>query len=348
MNGQRTALWALALVALIAAIAYRIQVFSEPPASPPPKIVFVTGGMGPYWELTVAGAKAAAKKENIELDVRMPQVNASLAEQMEILAHLDGEPDGLALSPVDSEGQTHLINELADKMRVVTFDSDAELSERHSHIGASNFSAGRACARLVGDAVPAGGKIAVLLANQTQENLIDRKGGFRERIEQMTGDEGADGKPVEFTIVGYYEDGGDEAKCRENILEVLKENPDLACFVGMNAMHGPLLLQELKAAGQLGKLKLVTFDTEDETLDGIEQGYIHATIAQDPYKYGYEAVNTLVMLCKGEGTELPIVGRGATYVGVEAIRQENLQKFRDAMRGRQERAEGKEARKPAA
>lgn len=347
MNGQRTALWAIALVALIAAIAYRIQVFSEPPAAPPPTIVFVTGGSGPFWELTVAGAKAAAEKEKAELIVQMPESNANLEQQMAILARLDEKTDGLAISPTDSEGQTHLINELAEKMRVVTFDSDAKLSERHSHIGASNFSAGRACARLVGEALPAGGKIAVLISNQTQENLIERRGGFRERIGQMDGDEGADGKVLEYKIVAFVEDGGEEEKCRENIRQILKENPDLACIVGMNAMHGPLLLEELKEAGQLGKIKLVTFDAEDETLDGVEQGYIYATIAQDPYKYGFEAVNTLVKLCAGEGTDLPIVGRGATYVGVEALKQDNLQSFRDAMRGRAERAKAKEKEKAA-
>ncbi|HMQ28077.1 MAG TPA: acetyl-CoA C-acyltransferase, partial [Acidimicrobiales bacterium] len=60
----------------------------------------------------------------------------------------------------------------------------------------SNFSAGRTCARLVGEALPRGGKVAVLLINQTQENLIERKSGFAERIEQMSDDTLPDGTVV--------------------------------------------------------------------------------------------------------------------------------------------------------
>jgi ribose transport system substrate-binding protein len=351
MNGQRTALWALALVAVIAAIAYRIQVFSEPAPPPPAKILFVTGGTGPYWDLTVAGANAAAKRNKVELDVRMPPAQEGLAGQMEILTRIDDGIDGVALSPIDSAGQTHMINDLSDRMRVVTFDTDAKLSERHSHIGASNFSAGRTCARLVGEAVPRGGKVAVLISNQTQENLIERKSGFNERIVQMSDDKLPDGTVTEYTVVGYFEDDGNRGKCAENIAEVLKQNPELACFVGLNSMHGPVLLEELKKLGKLGQIKLVTFDADEATLDGIEQGYIHATVAQDPYKYGLEAVNTLVTLCQGEGTDLPIVGRGSTYLPVEAIRQDNLEPFRDAMRQREKAAGGKaeaKAEKPAA
>ena len=38
--------------------------------------------------------------------------------------------------------------------------------------------AGRVCARLVGEALPDGGKLAVFLATSTKENLLDRKGVF--------------------------------------------------------------------------------------------------------------------------------------------------------------------------
>ena len=117
-------------------------------------------------------------------------------------------------------------------------------------------------------------------------------------------------------------------------------------------MHGPILIEQLRELGQLGKIKLVTFDFDDATLDGVEQEYIFATIAQDPYKYGMEAVNTLVNLCQGEGTDLPIVGRGRINYPVEAIRQENLQEFRDAIRQREKAAGAKKAaakpEKPAA
>jgi ribose transport system substrate-binding protein len=340
MSDRRIALWTVALVALIAAIAYRISVFSEPPPPPTSQIVFITGGSGPYWQSAVSGAKSAARDVDVELAVAMPQTDESLEQQMDILMNLDESVDGIALSPIDAAGQTHLINQLVEKMRVVTFDSDAELSERHSHVGTSNFSAGRTCARMVGEALPDGGQIAVLMANQTKENLIDRRSGFQERISQMANNSGDDpDAPPRFVVVGYYEDNGSDQRCAENIRQALTKFPGLDCFVGLNARHGPVLITTLKELGKLGKVKLVTFDALDPTLDGIESGQIYATIAQDPYNFGYQAVTTLAKLCQGHGTDLPIVGRGSNYLGAEAIKHDNLDKFRSRLRERKQATE---------
>jgi ribose transport system substrate-binding protein len=337
MSKRRLAAWTIALVAVVAAVGYRASVFRGPATPPTPRIVLVTGGSGPYWQITVIGAKAAAREHDVDLQIEMPADDESLDEQLMILTHLDLVGlDGVAVSPLDAEGQTHLINRLVRKVRVVTFDSDAPLSDRQSHVGTSNFSAGRACARMVSEAIPDGGKIAVLLANLTKENMIDRKGGFQERISQLASDgEDAAEKP-RFSVVGYFEDNGNSDKCAENIRAILAEHPDVACIVGMNARHGPILLRVLKDEDKLGQVKLVTFDEAAETLDGIETGHIYATIAQDPYKYGYEAVRQLASLCRGHGIELPIVGRGSVYVGAEAIRQDNVGDFRNRLRGRQE------------
>jgi ribose transport system substrate-binding protein len=252
---------------------------------------------------------------------------------MEALVHLKGDEwDGVALSPVDARSQTHWINKLSDVTNVVTFDTDAELSDRQSHVGASNFSAGRACARIVGEALPEGGKVAILIANQTQENLIDRKGGFQENLSRLANDVEDESSGPRLTIVAFLEDGGDDKKCAENIRQTLEEHPDLDAFVGLNARHGPVLLDVLGELDKLDEIKLVTFDATPATLDGIAAGHIYATIAQDQFKYGYEAVKILATLAHGDDTAIPIVGRGSNYIGFEAVTQENLEEFRSRIR----------------
>jgi ribose transport system substrate-binding protein len=118
----------------------------------------------------------------------------------------------------------------------------------------------------------------------------------------------------------------------------LSEHPDVACFVGMTARHGPILLEVLKELGKLGQIKLITFDDAEETLAGIEDGHIYATVAQDPYKYGYEAVSTLASLCRGDESGLPVVGRGSIFVDAEPIRRDNLDEFRARLKARDEPA----------
>jgi ribose transport system substrate-binding protein len=329
--------WGLLIVALVAAFGYRRTVFREPPPAPPVKVAFVTGGSGPYWQLTVNGAKAAADDYDVDLHVQMPTENENLEQQMAILAALDlNNLDGVALSPLDAEGQTSLIDQLVRRnKKVVTFDSDAPLSDRQSFIGTNNYAAGRTCARVVNEALPDGGKIVVLLANLSKDNMVDRKGGFHERIMQFA-DDVEEGEPLKFQIVGYLVDNGDSDECEKLIRDTLDKHPDLSCIVGMNARHGPVLLRVLEDLDKLGQIKLVTFDYPDETLAGIEAGTVHATIAQDPYMYGYDAVDTLVKLCHGEESSLPIVGKGSSFVAAEPIQKDNVAKFRAALKARQQ------------
>lgn len=349
MSRKRLVIWPLIVILCVAGIAYRKSVFREPAPIPAPKVAFITGGSGPYWRLTVDGAKAAAAKHNVDLQVEMPSDEESVDQQMGILGHLDlAVVNGIALSPLDAEGQTEIINQLVRRdKKVVTFDSDAPLSTRQSHVGTSNFAAGRICAQLVNDAIPDGGKIAVLVANLTKDNVQDRKSGFQERLAQFA-DDVPDGSPLKYTVVGYLVDNGKTAKCEQNIRDVLAEHADLNTIVGMNAQHGPIMLKVLKEIDKLGKIKLVTFDDEEETLEGVEAGHIHATVAQDPYRFGYEAIAILAALCGGDETSLPIVGRGSTYVSAEAIRQENLEDYRARLKARQKSLHSNAENKKAA
>jgi ribose transport system substrate-binding protein len=148
-------------------------------------------------------------------------------------------------------------------------------------------------------------------------------------------DDVPEGSPLKYEVVGYKTDNGNAKECEKNIRDFVTEYPDLAALVGMNASHGPILITVLKDLDKLGQIKLVTFDDAEETLKGVEDGHIYATLAQDPFRFGYESVATLATLCVGDETSLPIVGRGSTYMSAEAISQENLANYRDRLKSRQ-------------
>jgi ribose transport system substrate-binding protein len=338
MSGQRLTLWIIALVAIVAAIGYRMSVMRQPPPPPTSKVAFVASGSGPFWQAAINGAKAAADKENVDLRIETPKESENIEEQMSILVQIntDKELAGIALSPIDAERQTPLINQMIRRdKRVVTFDSDAPLSMRQRYIGTNNLRAGEICASLVKEALPEGGKVAVLLANLTKQNMLDRKEGFEARLAEIANSENG-AAPLE--VVEFSEDNGSRKKCEQNIQDTLAKHPDLSCFVGMTARHGPILLAVLKDLGKLGQIKLVTFDDAEETLRGIEEGNIYATVAQDPYMYGYEAVSTLASLCRGDETVQPLVGSSSIFVEAEPIRQDNLDDFRARLKAREKSA----------
>jgi ribose transport system substrate-binding protein len=335
MSRTNVFLLIIAAIAIAAAVWYRQQVFQQPAVRTRPSLAFVTGGSGPYWQITARGARAAAEKFGIDLRIEMPGDDESLPEQMTLLTRLDcTKLDGLALSPLDADGQTPLINRMQTQTNVVTFDSDAPLSLRRGHVGTSNYGAGTLCARLVAEALPEGGKVLVLLANLTKENLIDRKSGFEDYVNKppATSEEGEPAAKLE--VVGFLTDDGDDQATERNLRDSLEKHPDLTCIVGMNAQHGPLILKFLESVGKLGEIKVVAFDEEAPTLTGIEEGHIYATIAQDPYKYGYEATRMLYQLHRDGASEVPIVGGGTININAEAIRQKDLAAFKQRLEAR--------------
>ena len=340
MSNQRSWLWGVLIIAIIAAVWYRQSVFKAPPPPTTISVAFVTGGSDPYWQLTVAGARAAAEEYDAELDVIMPEQAESVAEQTQLLIGIDKDSvDGIAVSPLSAEAQTHLINQIVRTLPVVTFDSDAPLSNRQLYVGTSNYGAGQMCYKLIAEALPEGGQVAMLVATLSKDNINERKIGFEESLEEVEDVE--DGKKVE--IVAVLNDEGSEKTCRENIRQALADHSNLAGLVAMNGYHAPLVIEVLKDQGRLGDIKVVAFDDADETLAGIEDGTIYATVAQDPFKYGYEAVRMLTQLKAGKVAEVPIVGGGVVSVQCEAVRKDNLENHRKQLESRKQGAFAKPA-----
>ena len=329
-NQNRRGFLAVALAAIAAAAAYRSTTIEKPAPMTPARIAFVTAGNGPYWAATVRGAKAAAKDFSVDLAVNMPEHSESLEEQTSLLSQIDcAATDGVGVSLIDGDGQTALVNRIAEKTNVITFDSDAPDSNRTSYVGTGNFGAGRTAGRLLRDALPAGGKVVVLMANTTKNNMQDRRSGLEAALKESVEGKGA------VEILAYLEDKGNQEKCAESIVQALKDHADLAGIVGLNAKHGPVLMKTLKDSEQLGKLKLITFDDEDETLAGIEQGSIEATIAQQPYQYGYETVRMLAALARGDENLKPI--SHSTYsVTAVPVTKDNVAEYRKNQQARHE------------
>jgi len=46
----------------------------------------------------------------------------------------------------------------------------------------------------------------------------------------------------------------------------------------------------VKTRGKVGQIKIVCFDDERATLAAIKEGAIFGTVAQQPFEYGYQAV----------------------------------------------------------
>ena len=76
-------------------------------------------------------------------------------------------------------------------------------------------------------------------------------------------------------------------------------------MVGIWSYNGPAIYSAVKGAGKQGKIQIVAFDQEDDTMTGIKDGTIAGTIVQQPYQFGYESVIMLDKLAKGDKSGIP-------------------------------------------
>ena len=64
-------------------------------------------------------------------------------------------------------------------------------------------------------------------------------------------------------------------------------------------------MEALSQANKLNKVKIVAFDEDNDTLQGIIDGTVSGTIVQNPYEYGYKSIEVLVALNKEDTSLIP-------------------------------------------
>ena len=127
------------------------------------KLAFITNNASDYWTIARKGVEQAGRElPNVEAEVKIPG-EGTAAEQKRIINDLLAKGvDGMAISPVDPDNQTQLINDAVKQALVLTQDSDAPKSDRACYIGTYNVAAGRQAGQLIKEALPQGGKAYII------------------------------------------------------------------------------------------------------------------------------------------------------------------------------------------
>ena len=86
-----------------------------------------------------------------------------------------------------------------------------------------------------------------------------------------------------ITILDTRTDLTDRARAKQNVEDTLIRYPDINCLVGLWSYNGPAILSAVKDANKQGQVPIVCFDEEEDTLQGIADGAIHATVVQPRY-----------------------------------------------------------------
>jgi ribose transport system substrate-binding protein len=276
-----------------------------------PSFAFITNGVADFWEHARAGAVAAGDELRVNVDVIMPNGITDQTRKMEDL--LTRGIDGIAISPIDPANQGETINKAAAQTNLITHDSDAPQSNRLMYIGMDNYHAGLMCGKTLREAMPDGGKIVIFIGRLDQDNSKRRRQGVIDGFLGIAPDpknNNPSGQELvstdkKFTILGTMTDQFDFAKAKNNVEDAVTRYPDIDGMIGLFEYNPPLIIEALERLGKIGKVKIMGFDENSRTLEGIKNGTVVATVVQNPYQYGFQSVKVLHALHKGDKSVIP-------------------------------------------
>lgn len=301
------------------------------------KTAFVTNQIASFWNIAKVGCEDAAKELDVDCDVRMPAVATAVEQKRIVEDLLAGGIEAMAISPIDADNQVELINQWAEKVPLITQDSDAPATNRLMYIGMDNYIAGRMCGELVKEALPDGGNVMLFIGRLEQDNSKRRRQGVIDVL--MGRDElgeydptGEEIKGDKYTIIDTLTDQGDESVAKRKVEDAITTYPEMNAMVGLFAYNPPACLAGLKSQGKVGKIKVIGFDEADDTLQGIKDGTVQGTVVQNPYEYGFQSVKILTSLLKGDDSIIP----ESKFIDIPArtITKDNVDEFWDDLKSK--------------
>ena len=259
------------------------------------KLAFVTNNASDFWTIARAGCTQASKDlGNISVEFKIPG-DGTAATQTGLLDDLLSKGiDGIAISPVDPKNEALKLNDVAKQALLFTTDSDAPDTNRVCYVGTDNVAAGRQAADLIKQALPNGGKIMLFVGTLDAQNARERYSGIKEVLQ---------GSNVQ--IIDCRTDDTDRVRAKANVLDTIVKYPDVACLVGLWSYNGPAILNAVKDSKKIGQIKIVCFDEEEDTLQGVRDGAISATVVQQPYQFGYQSMTLMSKYLGGDKTVVP-------------------------------------------
>src|SRR5215813_3954271 len=238
----------------------------------------------PYWQSAGAGLRRATGQFQVKSEFIGPDTYDPQGEANEFRRAVAAKPAGILVSVADPKVMTPEIDAAtAAGIPVITIDSDAPESKRLLFIGTNNYRAGTMGGEVAVKKLNGKGNV-VFFSMPGQVNLDERLRGYKDVFANSPG----------IKIVDVVNIKGDSRIAFDKTGEYLgkKGKDKIDAFICLEA-SAPTDVAEVVRRSHGTDHVVIAMDTEKETLDGIKDGTIAATIAQKPFTMSYVGVHIL-------------------------------------------------------
>ena len=268
-----------------------------------------------YWGYVKAGCDAAAAELGVEVSVVGPGAESDIEGQVaQIEQQIGAGCDAIICAPNDAGAAANALQAALDQgIPVLSVDTDVGIEGQTTFVGTSNVDAayegGKWAIGQAGD-----GAKAVIIYGQEGDNTSNmRREGYQKACDEA-------GVEVLAALSGQNTTDG-ATKTMEDMLSAHPGEIDIVLCHNDDTAIGAM--NACKNAG-VSDVIIVGFDGNASAVDLILAGdLIKATVAQQPYEMGYQAVEAAVEVLNG-GTVESVIN-----APVEVVTAENGQAYLD-------------------
>lgn len=232
---------------------------------------------GDYWETVVQGAEAAEKEFGIHLIYDAPHEEDDVDGQIALMEkYIEDGVDGIVLAASDYEALVPVVEKAYDNgIRVVLIDAQVNTEKYHKSFSTNNFEAGKQVGYQLVELLDKKGRVGVVSFVKGSENAIQREKGLYTALSAY--------EAIEVVDVTYCMSSIELAET----LAMVYLDQEVDAVIGLNAIAatgvGRALTRDTSVIG-------IGFDSTKEEITLMDQGFLDATIVQNPYGMGYLGV----------------------------------------------------------
>ena len=231
-----------------------------------------------YWNAGKVGFNKGLSDLGIKGTFQAP-ANGRLDQQLSIIQTLRGQGiTGFTVSAIDPTAiKAPIASANSAGIPVVAIDSPLPAEDGSAlYLGSLNEELGEKAGEAMKQVLNNQGEVVILTGSLTASNSLERIAGFKKALE---------GSNIKITQT--LNDGTDASKALSNASTSFQTDPNVKGLYGVYSYDGPAAGQAVQSAGKTGAIKVISSDSDAQTLKFIQSGVIQATVLQQPYQQGY-------------------------------------------------------------
>ena len=269
-----------------------------------------------YWGYVKAGCDAAMNDLGVKATVVGPGAESEIEQQVAMIEQQVGAGcDAIIVAPNDAGAAAGALASSIGVIPVLSVDTNVGIEGQTSFVGTSNVDAAKEGGLWAAEQAGEGAKAVIIYGQEGDNTSNMRREGYEAACEEA-------GIEVLEALSGQNTTDG-ATKTMEDLLNAYPDQIDIVLCHNDDTAIGAM--NACKSAG-VEDMIIVGFDGNQSAVDLILAGeMVKATVAQQPYQMGYQAVEAALAAIKGEEVDEVI------NAPVEVVTAENGQEYLDSL-----------------